>query len=478
MRPCETAYNCQVRLRLAAFCMALVIAGSSALGCGTTSSPDEASPSRQSPHRFARLQQRAVEVARGPETFRLELPPARLYFHYVGDDAGPATDAARLCVVFNGGPGMGSQLLLSQLGNRLLDSCELLYVDARNSGFSYSLDYNTELASSAHGNPYTDAADVLLLLSQHLVQHPAKRVTLIGESYGALRAALMVELMQRAAHEIANPSYRDPVLLQELSRREINIDSIVWLQPYVAGHLQDEAAGELLHEAGSIIYETAKDLGEVYEGCARPCDALLFAQEQLRQWGRSIYDVRAPDRLLSRWFEQATELAADVATTGEASEVLEFQPEQRVTAWRFLSAPQADDEPAWASLGTLESRDRFYLAHNTEQFDEFGYPSVGDSFAFDAAQWVDSALVAATSVSVFISDARYDAVVVTPSLARVFAEHPKVDSLSINSGDWALHAADGRVHELSVRRYDAGHSVAATDAAPLAADLRQWLGQL
>ena len=81
----------------------------------------------------------------------------------------------------------------------------LLYIDARQTGFSYSQleDPSSNLAraeafSLRNFNPMLDGADVVRVILRFLAAHPQLRhnpVVLVGESYGGTRATVVLNLL-------------------------------------------------------------------------------------------------------------------------------------------------------------------------------------------------------------------------------------------------------------------------------------------
>lgn len=167
--------------------------------------------------------------------------PTRLFYRFVAaeSDAGEKP----LFVFFNGGPGFTSMLLLSygtgpytldlttpdappkpnahsfaQLGN-------LLFIDARDAGFSYQLSEHPEDAGERFfkgGSPSAahDAADFVRVVLTVMERQPRIRnnpVVLVGESYGGERATLMLHLLLEPRDEQATSDvYVEPTLAAQI----------------------------------------------------------------------------------------------------------------------------------------------------------------------------------------------------------------------------------------------------------------------
>jgi hypothetical protein len=139
--------------------------------------------------------------------------PARLW--YALQRARSGGSGRPIFLFFNGGPGAATSahLWVHGTGNRTIDVFgtrtlvvnedawtdlgHLLYVDARQTGFSYELS-TTPVASFPPSSPFSpgdDAVDFLRVLLRVLRAHPDMRsspVVMVGESYGGLRAGLML----------------------------------------------------------------------------------------------------------------------------------------------------------------------------------------------------------------------------------------------------------------------------------------------
>lgn len=173
----------------------------------------------------------------------LESSPARLFYNLI-----PADDHAKdrpIFVFFNGGPG-STTAFLATLGtgpntldaedptappaanpNSLSRFGNLLYIDARNTGFSYLLSDEADVPESreqtfdlGNFNGATDGADFVRVLLRVLAKNPAlrnNRVVLVGESYGGLRASVMLSLLLDPNAAVASGApLVDPALSAEI----------------------------------------------------------------------------------------------------------------------------------------------------------------------------------------------------------------------------------------------------------------------
>ena len=150
----------------------------------------------------------------------------RLFYRFIAADEDAKNKP--VLVFFNGGPGFTSMLLYTfGTGPLSLDSeapdapphenaasfsslGNLLYIDARHTGFSYGVASDPSDADeralafdiSSFG-PAADAADFVQVVLRVLAEQPAlqnNRVVLVGESYGGLRASLMLNILLYGQH--------------------------------------------------------------------------------------------------------------------------------------------------------------------------------------------------------------------------------------------------------------------------------------
>lgn len=244
--------------------------------------------------------------------------PARLFYSFHPAAESPLDRP--LFVFFNGGPGCptSNALLATNTAPVTLDPAynggrtigpsavswarlgNLLYVDARMTGFSYGLlpDPADDAARSAafdaqNFNPYLDAADVLRVLLRFLAAHPALRaapVVLVGESYGGVRATLMLHMLLHPERYAGGGAiYRDDALVAEIhehlaaafpeergrSSGEVAARQFgrqVLIQPLLSGEAQQDAAGALYLEPDSVLYRIADEVGVPWTPCDPQAD--------------------------------------------------------------------------------------------------------------------------------------------------------------------------------------------------------------
>lgn len=262
----------------------------------------------------------------------------RILYSFYPADADPADKP--LFVFFNGGPGCatctglfsmntaphtldktrtdGNRIALNPISFTALGN--LLYLDAPNTGFSYNVTFDAadEAVRRAefgvqNFNPYIDAAQMVRAVLRFLAGHPplkANRVILIGESYGGVRASVMLNLLLfHDRYEDGSRIYRDAALAREIRRHFLETGSgaspadvarqfagQILISPLLAGVYQNDLSGAAYEQAGSVIYNIAAQTGTVYTPCAddgcNPWDnALTFVSETAK---RDVYQHDQP----------------------------------------------------------------------------------------------------------------------------------------------------------------------------------------
>ena len=198
---------------------------------------------------FIAMEPVAFHFHYGSRASRLELASseARVWYSFHAADHDPA--ARPLFVFFNGGPGSASSSgLMSMytsrytLDNRIESGGgeqyvpnpfswtrlgNLLYVDPRQTGFSYSVlddvedwDLRFREFNAQNFSTFFDGAEVVRLLLRFLVRHPELRdnpIVVVGESYGGVRATVVLHLLLNyASYGDGTEMYQDPALASEI----------------------------------------------------------------------------------------------------------------------------------------------------------------------------------------------------------------------------------------------------------------------
>jgi len=297
---------------------------------------------------------------RGSYFDRLQLRSSETLLWYVFQSADQLPEQKPVFVFFNGGPyAATSSGLLSMYtsrytldvdaprgGDRFIPNPvswtgmgNLLYIDARTTGFSYSQmidpedDYQRYRQFDAQNyNIYVDAADFIRGLLFFFEVNPSLRdnpVCIVGESYGGIRATVMLHmLLNYEDYGNGQERYQDVALVQEIQAHynEVFPDYAgqavppsviagqfgrqVLIQPALTYAYQREESGKIWEQPGSVIHQIAREEGLTFRPCTdASCDAysnaLSFVEEQA---GRDPYIYPRANGWLLGYFGNAARL--------------------------------------------------------------------------------------------------------------------------------------------------------------------------
>ena len=256
----------------------------------------------------------------------------RLFYNLLPADE-DAKDAP-VFVVFNGGPGAATSLLRSfGTGKRTLDSenpaaasvenavsltalGNVLYIDCRQAGYSYGLTANPSsererrsISNSQSVNEAFDAADFVRVVLRVLALERALKnnpIVIVGESYGGVRASLMLYLLLNARRlSDSTFGYYDTALGSEilahasavflepaetLTPQQIakQFGWQVLLEPLVAGRLQFLHADRM---RGDVLGELAVELGISEADVTARC---YNDVSRTQEWCDAVFDATRP----------------------------------------------------------------------------------------------------------------------------------------------------------------------------------------
>jgi len=401
--------------------------------------------------------------------------PTRIFYSFRPAD--PGVDGP-LFVLFNGGPGASTGTLMAfGTGPVHLDPDpvanpgswtalgDLLYVDARGTGFSYNLAGDPSVLdtrSAAFGinnyNSYLDAADFARVILRFITAHPqlaAREVAIVGESYGGIRASILLALLLRRADYDSDGAglYDDPALVDELDAFFAARDpDLAWtpaeaatifsrqilVQPALGGE-QRVFAGQLLDLPGSPVFALAAELGLPFTPCSEKGPACLPWQNAVdyveKTAARSRYDLQADNTWLSSLF--ASEKAA-LSHIPILEDVLGLDPavvpwlraDQRAGAFRMIGVGSYPaDGGTISSLGELPAWDRYYIPFLAESNNAIR-SALADHIGIgpDDPHFLDLFLKNLVHVDTFITAAARDIAIYAPSIAPTLASHDAIVS--------------------------------------------------
>jgi hypothetical protein len=478
-------------------------------------------------------------LGQGPNALALSSTDSRQFWAF--QPAQDQLDPAPLFVFFNGGPGVSSGMLLGlNTGDASFDPKltgpdatvadnphswtslgHLLWIDARQTGFSYGLlddpsdaALRAEAMDLASFNSYRDAGDFVRTLLRFLAAHPSLRtseVVLVAESYGGIRAQIMLDMLLASdAYENGSRKLTDPALVEELHAHHLAVHGgttaadvaaqfgrQILIQPALTGSVQQITAGQLFEQPDSVIEQFALDHGVDYPSCAEqggPCDAFGNAISFIGSQGRSAYDYRASASWLNDLFNLVAARLNDVDTTQallgvDASEIAGLAARERIGGWRFVSGdaylPDAEigDWPEYG--GALQSWDRYFLSFNAEALGQFRNATarVLDVDPADA-HFGELFLSNLVYVDTLITHAAYDVVIYTPAIPAALESYAELVAAVIvdpDAQEWTVEYHEGVLGDpgarvISVPRYEASHAVSYDAPEQLRDDVALWLG--
>ncbi|MBN1273819.1 MAG: hypothetical protein JXB26_16245 [Candidatus Aminicenantes bacterium] len=290
---------------------------------------------------------------------------ARIWRTYQPADENPSSKP--LFVFFNGGPGGATSpgLFCANTGRKAVSfdmttgnksiivnphswtrSGNLLHIDSRNAGFSYSLMENPQDDSLRKAewdvqnfNCYTDAADFIRVLLRFLAEHPSLQknpVIMAAESYGGIRSLVMLHILlfyQNYAN--GNAVYQDPELVQEIQNHfnavfpgyagqtvppsviAQQFSHQILIQPAITRYYQRLVAVEMLEAPGSILDDLAEETGVPYiryrdqpwaVDNPTPYTIMSNIYDYLYSIGRDPYIYTEPTDYFNGYFRAASDL--------------------------------------------------------------------------------------------------------------------------------------------------------------------------
>jgi pimeloyl-ACP methyl ester carboxylesterase len=469
----------------------------------------------------------------------VELTASAAHFFYSFQPASNAPESAPLLVFNAGGPAAAVMYLISHgsgpyriayetEGNSVVKVvsnphsltavANLLYLDARNAGFSYCITTHPEDRAErqkgftgSNYNVFRDAADLLRALLAFLRTHPnlaENPVYFVAESYGAMRTTVMTNqllfhrtrsnesaLLQATALEAELDDFFEERFgnpIPEPERVAEHFRGQILLQPWLAGSRQSEVAGELLEQPNSPLDRIAEETGIRYLRCSEqtaPCDPYSNAREFLRSANRSAYDYRKPADWLQRYDRGTREAATRYELLQKLlgvsdTEIKKAFRTSRLGAYRYGDVEKASSDPSGnleQLLGALEPWDKYFVLTNQEaQLAFFDGENLSLKIEPTQALFGELFLENIRYVETFISRAQHDLVIYAPALAPTFQGYPAVTRAGVvvaeGSDQIVIDYADGTTRRIVAPSYPLGsHLLFREQAAALQADIADFL---
>lgn len=439
---------------------------------------------------------------------------ARMFYSFHPADENP--HVAPTFVFFNGGPGYATSLGLMARGTgpmtvgtpaddtALVENPwswtqfgNLLYIDTRQTGFSYATIASPGVEQSRlderyenNFNDYTDSADIVRVMLRVLKNTPGIRdnpIVIVGESYGGVRAAMTLEFLFNGNGLRTQTWYTDPALADEVAAHfaaiEDEVDgpdeqivAQVLIQPFVA-HTQFADQADVFCDPGSREAEVADEVGTDCQQLKSYRDVYNIAQPY--GWSDDL-DVIAGEHLMNVDSLQAMLGVDPLGIVG-------LKASDRTGAFRFQSNNLTQAQPAFdQALGSLQPWDAYHVILNQAIYNDDKYTNPFPCVYFS---------MALARVDAFITDGDLDVVVDTPVLpttlmkCQQLVSSPFVDSIvathdavgdEARPGHWTItynenSLAGAGQREVRWPRYEAGHMVATDQPQQLFEDVQAFL---
>jgi Serine carboxypeptidase len=455
----------------------------------------------------------------------------RLWYSFQPADAEP--ERKPLVVLFNGGPGSAtssilfsyqtgantlrpdatSQLAVAPNPHSWTRFANLLYVDARQTGFSYSV--SAPPAGEAF-DAFGDAADFVRLLLRFLARHPGLQrqpVVLAGESYGGVRAVLMRYYLQNPGRLAGDFRYHDTALAAEIGEHlQTAFDRIdpAALTPATIARqfgyqalIQPVVSLEQLVRQSALFTSPNPALCGLWQGLATvpaECSStnpLCLPAFTCAAGPVDRYNIAKPDGYVGgaiaaagSALQRTSVLQAmlgvdprDIGFLGPAARAQAF----RTTGATAPPAPTGTDALA-TDLGALATGDAYFITNN-EAVAAAINPTLGDESDLWLLPLFEASLLHGHT---FLTNAVYDTSVYTPAIADVLARpagpFERVEAIAPPDGAraggfrayvraaWPGGPYPGPV-EVTMPSYPtSGHTVSLDQPAELAEDIERWLG--
>ncbi len=434
----------------------------------------------------------------GVETVE-QAPEARMWYAFRPADESP--ESKPLAVFFNGGPGYSSATLFgfntnaSTLdpdftGGRVLAPnphswtrfANVLYIDPRESGYSYEVTPPGPPAPEFLWTVEHDAADFVHLVIAFLARHPqiqSNPVVLVGESYGGHRSAMMLSQILHPGRLGETKRYRDPTLRDALLAHF----AVVFPEESAAEDLRPSViARQFGHQVliqpaitwAAVPVTPTPDEQQILDlGCVADPDPLQC--DESLDWSDPGPDaVRAA---LTDPKHLGTALGVDATTIAWM-----YADERAAAVPRGPAGTTHDEADLRAVFGELAASERYYYPY---------VPHDKQRFLWWSPYYLNAYLETFYYARAFITDAGKDITVFAPDIPAYLAANTQVVTAVVHDETpVAGEARPGRLRltydaaivpgeperELRFPHYPlAGHVVSRRMPGELAADVCRWL---
>lgn len=477
---------------------------------------------------------------------------AMMWYNFQPADENP--EEKPLFVFYNGGPGSASAIVfLYNTAKRTADQAfseegyaenesswtqfgNLLYVDARQTGFSYGITENPEDAgergayfSTSNFNVFADAADFIRVILRFLKKHPSiesNPVIFSGESYGGTRTtAVLNVLLNVADYAENNRVFYDKTLFDEIAAHFQRIDPSVsgmpskdavakqfnrqiMIQPLIAGSDQFDAEGELLEREDSPLYTVEEETGKKFRKCrSQNCDKHNNAMTYIRNAGRDIYAYRRPYNWLFDYTDVGAAKMLQMPMFGEfilndPRKINGLYAENRHGAFRYSGGSGTLRDPS--AFENLPEVEKIILRARMEQRDAkplstgnlesvFGELPEYDEYFIDLSYDINLAFYRAAvspydkvngemflenirTVKTFITQAEEDIIIYAKGIPESLKVFDGVSSVKSEENSFTVNFSDGQSVSVTFPFYpESSHSVPVNQPAKFFNDVMSWL---
>lgn len=474
---------------------------------------------------------------------------ARMWYNFQPADENP--NDKPLFVFFNGGPGAATMLLFTYNTSKMtgdqafadIDVVEndfnwnqmgnLLYIDARQTGFSYGMTNDPSSVTERNNyfdtnnfNVFVDAADFIRVILGFLERHPdilTNKVVLVGESYGGTRATAMLNILLNVRDYAAgNRNFYDEDLFATIDDHfrkvypEMSADphkevikqqfyATVMVQPLISGEKQFQASGELLEIPGSPLYEVETETGVNYSPCSYPsCEPHNNALQYLQKAGRDMYSYRRPYNWLFDYTDPGAEKMVELTLfekliQNDPREIDWLYASNREKAFRYsggyLKNLIVDMSKVPASIrteieynksaikpmlngnldqtfGVLESYDEYFVDLHTDVNQLFYYASTTPYSDINGEMFLENI----KDVKTFITQAEEDIIIYAPGLPVSLKEFDGVSDVTVEDNDFTVKFSDSTEVTVHFPFYPvSSHSVSVNQPEQFLNDVNEWL---
>ena len=480
---------------------------------------------------------------------------AKMWYYFQPADKNP--DDKPLFVFYNGGPGSSSSLLfLYNTSKKTADQAfagegvadnqwnwnklgNLLYIDARQTGFSYGIvddpsnsRSRSNYFSTANFNVFVDAADFIRVILRFLDNHPqikSNPVILAGESYGGTRTtAVMNILLNVADYAGKKRTFYDEALFEEIAQHFSEIDPAVsgmpskekvvkqfgrqiMIQPLAMGQQQIDAVGEILEQSDSPLYEIQQETGKQFRKCGNSwnCDKHSNALNYVQNANRDIYAYRRVYNWLFDYTDYGIAKMLQFSLFGQfimndPTKIEDLYADNRTGAFRYSGNGYSRNITELDKFENVPESVKIIMKTRIEQRNihpllsgdlesVFGELPAYDEYYVDTNNTINSTFYSASTspysdvngemflenirtVKTFITNAEEDIILYAKATPEAAKKFGSVSSVETGDESFTVHFKDGESATVTFPFYpESSHSVSVNQPEKFLNDVKNWM---